>query len=89
MLPLCGIFCRKFLIKTCLQAYLFYCMVVHFDATSVLPIIFVAKLRIMRNYKYEELPLFLIVETSMLSLLVHYFLVPKLRSLFHASGTPK
>jgi hypothetical protein len=58
MLPLCGIFCRKFLIKSCLQAYLFYYMIADFDTTSVLPIIFVAELRIMRNYKCEEILLF-------------------------------
>jgi hypothetical protein len=60
MLLLCRIFCRKFIIKTCLQAYLFYCMILDFDTTSVLPVIFVAGLRIMRNYKYEELPLFIV-----------------------------
>jgi len=33
-------------------------MIVDFDTTSVLPVIFVAQLRNMRNYKCEELPLF-------------------------------
>jgi hypothetical protein len=36
-------FCRMFLGKIYLQAYLFYCMVVGFDTTSVLPLTFVAK----------------------------------------------
>jgi len=52
-------------------------MIVDFDTTSVLPIIFVAELRIMRNYKCEELPLFYSTNTCAYSV----------RTLFSSSET--